>query len=448
MFSRFEFTSLQKAPTSRIPHQQHPNNTWTRTSVTMAANNPNHSSQMQPFINLILQQQATEDAQSRRLELRGSTTRFCKGIIQSATVLDASDSKTLTDFHGFSKLPTELRASICEYFETKAWVWYYAPERGSQWPHLDEQMILIIFDQNELSLMRGLIGRAAIDCPRFIEFRKVQSWNRSLFAATPPPIFYRVCKESYEEVDRAYAAYYNATPIRVAEYSIDIRWVRFDRDIIHIKPLPRPSRRAMMHMGGRPISLPSARTPDLAQLSDIFAKPGRSNPIQQYRRLSNYVDTDKWLGRPEHFDKITSLAISRDLLVHLPDDYAPFFRHFFPNILIIIVLIDDEIDIDKEWGIHDLKYGRYERLSEKSRTSEYSRNTPRLGFAKKCKGPFQEVKVNVDYRMEIEYEMRNRFEKEEEKYLCKHSTSPCQVDLSYPGYLAGSKVTVSIVQIF
>ena len=80
----------------------------------MPANVPSQISQTQPSINIILQKQAKEDAQSRRLELRESSARFCAGIIQSATLRDASNSDTLTEFHVFPKLPAELRAKVCE----------------------------------------------------------------------------------------------------------------------------------------------------------------------------------------------------------------------------------------------------------------------------------------------------------------------------------------------
>jgi hypothetical protein len=36
---------------------------------------------------------------------------------------------------------------------------------------------------------------------------------------------------------------------------------------------------------------------------------------------------------------------------------------------------------------------------------------------KKTKGPFKEVKLNIDYRMDIEFEMRKRFAKEEDDYF-------------------------------
>ena len=101
----------------------------------------------------------------------------------------------------------------------------------------------------------------------------------------------------------------------------------------------------------------------------------------------------------------------------MPDDCEPFIRHFFPNLLTLLVLIDDETDIEEDWGIHNLDYRPYdEPLHEKLRTPRNPHNVPRVDFAAKCKGPFREVRLNIDYRLEIEFEMRKRFEKEEDDY--------------------------------
>jgi hypothetical protein len=211
-----------------------------------------------------------------------------------------------------------------------------------------------------------------------------------------------VCRESHEEVTQVYKPYYDAASKQGVKHKPWLsRWLRLDIDIIHVKPI--------------------SGTLDLLCLSEIFAKPGHTLPIRQHSRLNSQVNlsTDKWLGRPVHYDQIKTLAISRDLLVHLPDDCEPFIRHFFPNLLVLIVLIDDETDIDEEWGVHDLDYSRYDKpRPKKLRTLSTSNpyNIPRFDFAQKCKAPFKEVKLNVDYRMDIEFEMRKRFEKEEEIY--------------------------------
>lgn len=202
---------------------------------------------------------------------------------------------------------------------------------------------------------------------------------------------------------QAYGSYHFDATERGVEYEPKTRWVRFEDDIIHIKPTTSPM----------------VLVPDMAMLSAACAKNGREwTPIRRWKSdgMRN-VDTDRWMIHPARFDRIKTMAISRDLLVHLPDDYECFIRHFFPKLLVLIVLIDDEIDIDEDWGIHDLEYGRYEKtLPKKLRTFENPHNIPRFDFAKKCKGPFKEVKLNIDYRMDIEYEMRKRFTQEETDY--------------------------------
>lgn len=245
-------------------------------------------------------------------------------------------------------------------------------------------------------------GRHAIDAPRVLDLRKVQTWNDP-FPAIPPPLIYRVCHESKEETIQVYDAYHSATPERVGGYHIKTRWVRFDQDIIHIKPMSEGC------------------GTDIISLSDRFTRAGLANSfIHQWGGIANTTTnfgSDKWLNRPERFNEITYLAICRDLLHHLPDDYEPFIRHFLPNLMVLIVLIDEDIDIDTEWKIWDLEYGRYEKkIHETLRTDANPHAIPRLDFAKKTKGPFKQVKLNIDYRMDIEYEMRKRFTKEEGDY--------------------------------
>lgn len=242
-------------------------------------------------------------------------------------------------------------------------------------------------------------GRHSIDTPRCIEVCNELGWIRSLCKVPPPSVIF-ACRESHEQVIQAYNLYKNATAERHADADTT-RWVRLEYDIIHMNLVP------------------TGQEPDLAELSRAFAKPGHTTPIRQHARLNSQVhlSTDKWLNRPFGFDKIKTLAICRDLLVHLPDDYESFVRHFFPNLLVLIVLIDNETDIDEDWSIHDLEYGRYEKaVPKKLRSPGNPHGITRLDFIKKCKGPFKEVKLNIDYRMDIEFEMRKRFEKEEDSY--------------------------------
>jgi hypothetical protein len=208
------------------------------------------------------------------------------------------------------------------------------------------------------------------------------------------------CRESHEEVMQAYKVYKNATLYRCSIAKLT-RWVRLDHDIIHMKLMP------------------DGHFPDLAQISLAFAKPGHTTPLRQHARLNSqaHLSTDKWLSRPFGFDKIRTLAISRDLLVHLPDDCEPFIRHFFPQLLVLIVLVDNETHIDENWGNYDLEYSNYEKaIPENERPVGNPDGIPRLDFIKNCEGPFKEVKLNIDYRMDIEFEMRKRFEKEEHNY--------------------------------
>lgn len=59
--------------------------------------------------------------------------------------------------------------------------------------------------------------------------------------------------------------------------------------------------------------------------------------------------SDKWIGRPRHFKKVHALAINRELLTQMIDDYECTIRHFFPRLELLVVLIDDGIVIHEAW---------------------------------------------------------------------------------------------------
>jgi hypothetical protein len=89
---------------------------------------------------------------------------------------------------------------------------------------------------------------------------------------------------------------------------------------------------------------------DLEVLSVRHARPGLAGSLIRkwaFPTSTTMGGSNKWLNRPKQFNKINYLAISRDLLHHLQDDYEPFIRHFFPNLLVLIVLIDEDIDIER-----------------------------------------------------------------------------------------------------
>jgi hypothetical protein len=64
--------------------------------------------------------QAKMDADLRRREFREGTKELCDAVITAAAELDTSDPMTLTEFHMFPKLPTELRLKICRSFVCRA----------------------------------------------------------------------------------------------------------------------------------------------------------------------------------------------------------------------------------------------------------------------------------------------------------------------------------------
>jgi hypothetical protein len=64
-----------------------------------------------------IKRQAKMDAGLRRREFRDTTKDLCEAVITAATEFDTSDPQTLTKFHMFPRLPTELRLKICKFLE-------------------------------------------------------------------------------------------------------------------------------------------------------------------------------------------------------------------------------------------------------------------------------------------------------------------------------------------
>jgi hypothetical protein len=156
----------------------------------------------------------------------------------------------------------------------------------------------------------------------------------------------------------------------------------------------------------------------LNKIGDVYTLPGMRARISRWGLETSIPPTsDKWFARPTDFVNIKALAISRDALVHLEDDYETVIRHFFPNLLVLMVLIDDETDIDAEWSIFDSNYVRYEgKIAGGLTPNSAIRPKPRIPFIMEGKGAFKEVKKNDEYQLAVEYEMRRRFLKEEADY--------------------------------
>jgi hypothetical protein len=108
--------------------------------------------------------------------------------------------------------------------------------------------------------------------------------------------------------------------------------------------------------------------------------------------------SDKWIGRPRHFEDVHALAVHRDVLTQTFDDYEYIIRHFFPNLKVLVVLIDDRIAINKVWDIKNNDFEVYKR--------DWGDYPPRWEFTRKCSPYFTGVSYkNERYKEFIETQM-------------------------------------------
>lgn len=214
------------------------------------------------------------------------------------------------------------------------------------------------------------IWRHAILVPRIVEVDFVTNWFYR--SKTLPPLL-SCNRESRIECLRAYN-------------DVIPKWIRFDWDILYLKQL---------------------------DFSHSFIKPEytylsiqRWDP-QEEEEISD--ESDKWMGRPVHFEDVTALAINREVLTQTFDDYECIIRHFFPHVKLLIVLIDDGITIHEAWDVKEGDFKAYE--------SDWGDFCPRWNFTRASTGPFTCVSdENEDYETYVEKQMIKRFQREQDDY--------------------------------
>jgi hypothetical protein len=248
------------------------------------------------------------------------------------------------------------------------------------------------------SELRIKIWHHALSIPRIVEMKEsrypercspgsretnlVPDWQYK--NKNPPPLL-STCSESRNEALQAYKenTSFDDEPLGTG----GPEWFRFDRDILHLK------------------------THDL-DFSEMFMK--QAQRWENIRRWGDdagfyqHVSSDKWASRPNLFNNVRSLSINRDLFISTDDDCECIIRHFFPNLQLLILLIDDEYDIDEMWAIDDEDFTEYEDDSGDS--------MPRWAFTNACTGPYKSGIQNTTYDYYIIEDMEKRFKREEDDY--------------------------------
>jgi hypothetical protein len=100
---------------------------------------------------------------------------------------------------------------------------------------------------------------------------------------------------------------------------------------------------------------------DFAEIGKGFTRSRFAEDISRWGDPADDLSngSDKWARRPDCFEKIQVLAISRDLFTSTPDD-CECIINFFPSLRLLVILIDNEYDIRETWNIQGDEWETYE----------------------------------------------------------------------------------------
>jgi hypothetical protein len=246
--------------------------------------------------------------------------------------------------------------------------------------------------------IRIRIWHHAISVPRIVEVEEMDdprrisgtvglSNERWKFKNTNPPPLLSTCKESRQEILKEYKNYTDVTMSIAGP-----EWIRFDWDILYLKNL------------------------DFAKNGYGFTLPGFERSIQRWRPADIFdaifdtitEESDKWIGRPDLFQHVTTLAINRETFYFgTYDDCECIIRHFFPNLAVLIILIGNDINTELECRIKENDFAPYD--------VDWDRRFPRYDAVPPGKGPFNYLtEVNRHYGEYIMEDVETRFLREEE----------------------------------
>ncbi|TVY82915.1 hypothetical protein LSUE1_G001893 [Lachnellula suecica] len=240
--------------------------------------------------------------------------------------------------------------------------------------------------------LRVKVWQHAISVPRIVGMEKVPCWEheslnsgRSYFAdrwhyriRNPPPLL-STCVESRREALKAYQTHDNLNAPKS-----NPPWIRYDYDILHLK----------------------ARRWD--EQGQQVAHMWSEYDVRGWNYPGGNVSDGHYSPKRECFKKVEAMAINRELFSGTTNDYVEVLvRRTFPNLKLLIILIDDEIDIETAWEIKNHSFSPYE-IPEAN--PGFVR---RWAFTAASTGPFTLVSSqNSWYRYDVEYKMHRYFTRE------------------------------------
>jgi hypothetical protein len=139
-------------------------------------------------------------------------------------------------------------------------------------------------------------------------------------------------------------------------------------------------------------------------LRDVLSKI--SALFHSFNASVYFIFNSKWPKSP--FGLALLSLFSLDLFISTEDDCECIIRHFFPNLQLLILLVDDEHDIPDFWRIKNGDFKEYE--------DDWGDFQPRWTFTEACTGLYKMNIQNEAYFDYIDEDIERRFKREEEDY--------------------------------
>ncbi|CZS97355.1 uncharacterized protein RCO7_00273 [Rhynchosporium graminicola] len=229
--------------------------------------------------------------------------------------------------------------------------------------------------------VHGRIWRFALPGPRIVELegRWLENLKGDLswqYIPKNPPPMPQTFRESYTVSRRVYR---NNKPRDKHNNVASTPWIRYDFDIVHIRDV---------------------------EFSAV--EHGYAEYVEARARYTN-GDEYSFDGRPDCFNHIEALAISREVLRRSIHRNAYLIRHFFPKLRVLEAYegsIDESVDDYESESENGLGY-------EGTGTGIKNDKVRRDAFVANCMGPFCQVSdFNGDYASEIQSQLVNALEDE------------------------------------
>lgn len=248
--------------------------------------------------------------------------------------------------------------------------------------------------------LRLRIWHHAISVRRIVEMEKIPSWKEEPEegeSSSPPdrwhytiknlPPLLSTCSESRQEALKAC----RSNPEN-PETQSEPAWIRFDYDILHLKA------RTWIDNWGRWVG-------HRWYESDIrdSKKGGKSGRNSQMR---------------DCFKNVQALAINRELCLTTMEREEAIIRQFFPNLKLLIILIDGGVDIRKRnemWKLREQKLAAGEEC-------EFDPAYLKWAFMSASTGPF--TPVRSEFQQSLEKSLQRGLKEEEKRFKQQHYVAP------------------------